>query len=288
MEQLFTALSLTFISIFSILSTSVVFLNGLFLTALFKTRSLHTPSNTILGGLCCSDLLIGIFALPQWILLIREKADTFNGQTYFVFFSSFLLCTGLSSIFMTLVNLDRYAAICHPFKYLQYATPKLHATISIFTCLAFVAAVGVAYGLNHIFGRNYTIVIFVMLVVAAKCTWIYFNWKILLVIRRHRREIASVERHISGQQNRFQSDTKRYRIIVLLIILFAFCKLPPCIFYMLIIVGSVEISNLLLIPALVSDILLLSNSLFNPLVYYISTSVFRTAMKSVLCCQRDI
>ena len=286
--ELLTILVLVYVSIFSILSTSVVFLNGLFLIAFLKKRSLHSPSNAVLLGLCCSDLLIGILSFVQWILLIFGIANTFNEQTYLFFFNSFFACTGISSLFMTLVNLDRYAAICHPFKYLQYATPKLYAVISISTCLASFVVISIVYALDKTYGKNNSIVLFVIIVATAKFMWIYFNWKIFQVIHRHRREIASVERLSSGQQNRFQADTKRYRIMVLLIILFVSCKLPPSIFYMLVVVRSIEITNSLFIASVVFDTLLLLNSLFNPLVYYFSASMFRTAMKSVLCCQRDI
>ena len=274
------------ISIYLILSISIIFLNRWFMTALVKKTLLHTPSNAVLGSLSCSDMIIGIVSCFQVLILLMRKYGHTYSTIHLALFNTLLVLIGLSCIFITLVNLDRYFAICHPYKYLQYATLKLFVIISISSCLLCSLVIIAALVMDSVF-RSYSAgVIFIIISCAVSSILICCNWKILRVIHRQRREIASVRIIADLDESRFQNETKRYRIIVLLVIIFIICKLPPSACYLLpfILEGQPTIS--MKIFSNLSDILLLLNSFLNPLVYYCNISLFRNAMKEVLCCHR--
>ena len=109
-----------YIPVLSIVAVVSVVTNGLFLFVLIKKRSLHCPSNTLLGLLCSVDLLTGLIALPLCIAG-ESKRNCFDCKPFVLQLASAFSWTflGLSYQIITLISLDRYAAICHPFRYLQ-------------------------------------------------------------------------------------------------------------------------------------------------------------------------
>ena len=287
----FNILVIIHLTIQFLLSISAAILNGLFIVALVKKRALRTPSNTVLGCLCCSDLLIGILTLPVWgfnVLISVKKLYLESIEPFIAIAEAFWILTGFSSLFMVLVNFDRYIAICHPFKYQQYAAPKLYTVISVSSCLVYAIAITITYVIDKIFHAFYTSVICIIIIGATTLILTYFTCKIAEVVRRHKREIASVASLSEAQTEGHQRETKRYRIILLLVVIFFFCKLPHILSYMLIIIKKVQFNMLLLIISALSDNLLLLNSLLNPIVYCYRISVFRNVMKEVLSCQMPV
>ena len=269
-----------------ILSSAVIVLNGLVLLALLKKRALHTPSNAVLGCLYCSDLLMGLFSLAICAVnihkLLGNSVD--RDKALLTVFNAYLIFTGLSSIFMMLVNLDRLAAICHPYKYLQYATTKHYKSIFICTCFGYAIVLTIAYVVDVFYGAYSRRVIFNVIFTVTILTLISCNWKIFKVIQRHRKQIASVERSICAARTRFQKETRRYGIIVLLIIIFMVCKVPRIIYFILL--SRLKDKSSLYRLSLASDILLLLNSFLNPFVYFFGIKSIRKIIKEVMCCQR--
>ena len=268
-----------------VISIIVVILNGMFMIALVKKRELHNPSNAVLGCLCLCDLLMGILSCLVSILFLVLRFRVFAEQNtiHYNILEARSIFIALSAIFMTLVNVDRYAAICHPFKYLQYATPKRYAIISTFACLLVVVMLSSAI----VFDRFYNIYSYMFVCLAAfvaiALVLIYCNFEIICVIRRHRRAVFAVSCQPANEQSVLQSDAKRYRIVLLLFVIFVICKLPIIISLLLVRAFKIRLSNTLLYVLLISDTLLLLDSLINPLVYYFRLKVFRNAIKEEFC-----
>ena len=265
-----------------ITSISIILLNGCFMVVLVKKSSLHTPSNAILGCLCCSDLLIGIFSFFFLMLIMLEALryvktiDVYIGTR-----TALAALNGLSSLHIVLVNLDRYAAICHPFWYLQYATIKRYSIISVSMLLLYSVCITISLILDKQYTTNSRLLIYSFIYIATILILMYCNWKILRVIARHRRQVASIERHVGESHN---SDTTRYRIVVVLVIMYLFCKMPGIIIFILF--SRAEFQTSFLVLTLVFDFLSLLNCVLNPIVYCFRIRVFRDAVKELLRCQR--
>ena len=284
---------LTFIVIHIIIEIAIsilaITLNGIFMIALVKKKALHNPSNAALGCLCCSDLLIGLLGCCMSIHLALRIFGSSSGKidTYIFFFDVRSLITCLSSMFVTMVNIDRYAAICHPFKYLQYATPKLYAFIAIVGCIFTILETCACILLDRFYRKNFTNVINTINFTVVTFVLVYCNLCIVKVTQRHSREIASIDRQDNGQRSRYQSDIKRYYIVALLVIIFVLCKLPGITVLFLPIVTSFENTAAFRYLALATNTICLVDSLLNPLVYYFRLQVFRNAIKDVFCSQRQ-
>ncbi|XP_065056899.1 trace amine-associated receptor 7d-like [Rhopilema esculentum] len=110
-----------------------VFGNLIFLATLIKTRSLHRPSNVILGGLCVSDLLVGFVVRPLYLVfLYMILQGNYSGLVKELFSKTFFFCGGLSFCFVAQVSVDRYVAISQPYFYTRSATCKKHVYITVF------------------------------------------------------------------------------------------------------------------------------------------------------------
>ena len=267
------------------LSIAIVILNGTFFIVLLKKTSLHTPSNAALGCLWFSDLLMGILSLSVCLMRLHMTFIDYlsSFEIYIAVFRAYYVIISLSSLCMILVTLDRYAAICHPFKYLRCATTKRNAIICISTCFIYAVLVGIACIMDEIFQFYTETFLFNAILICTLWSFIYCNYKILRVIRRHRRAIASVERYGDGSQTRFRREAKRYHALVLLLILFVLLKLPGIVNFFL--RWTVKFHMSLAILSLICEFLLLLNSLLNPLAYYFSMGILRTAFKDMFCCR---
>ena len=270
-----------------VISTFVFLLNGMFMIALVKKRELHNPSNAVLGCLCSCDLLMGILTFLLSIVFLELHFGVSLDQETVIhrMFQTRSVFIALSAIFMTLVNVDRYTAICHPFKYLQHATPKLYAIISTSASLLVVVISSSAIVLDILYNAYSFMLICTIIFIVITLILIYCNIQIIRVIRRHCRAVFSVSCQPENEQSVLQTETKRYRIVLLLFVTFIICKLPTIISLYFIYLFKVKPSGPLKYLLLTSEVLLLLDSLINPLVYYFRLRVFRSAIKEVFVCR---
>ena len=273
-----------------VLSLVVVILNLPFLITLVKKTSLRTPSNAALGCLCFSDLLTGILTLLLWSpnssLLV--EFSTKHITTLILISQLYVAITGFSSIFIAAVYLDRFFAICYPFKYTQYATPKLYTMVSLCSSLLYTVLISLCYAFDSSY-YTYSIYLIVLFIVSMSIIIVtYCSWRIFKVSRRHSREIASVGQLHGRQNSEYHHESKRYKLIVVLVITFVVCNLPRIVYvYAAMFHSILEYSQGFLIFGTVADNLLLLNSIINPIVYYIRIRMFRSAMKDVFCCRQN-
>ena len=269
------------------ISIIVVLLNGMFMIALVKKRELHNPSNAVLGCLCSCDLLMGITSLLVSILFLQLNfgASVDQQALFHRMLQTRSVFIALSAIFMTFVNVDRYAAICHPFKYLQYATPKSYAVMSTSACLLVVVILSSTIFFDRLYNAYCFMLVCTTVFVVITLILIYCNFKIIRVIRRHRRAVCPISCQPDNEKSVLQSETKRYRIVLLLFIIFVICKLPTIISLFFIHLSKVKLSSPFMYFLLTSNTLLLLDSLINPIVYYFRLRVFRIAIKEVFSCR---
>jgi len=172
-------------------------------------RKLRTATNFFLLSLAVTDLLLGCSVLPvsAFVTLNGDHAWTLGGAAFCNIYVStdVMLCTA-SILILFAISLDRYFAICRPFRYHETVSVrlvwKLNAGVWVFS--AFVGFVPIHAGWNTVDGsvQNwaepdrcvfqlnvvYVLVIAVgtyFLPLAVMCT-VYF--KILRVSRKQVRE----------------------------------------------------------------------------------------------------
>ena len=277
-----------FVTAVSIVAICTVVLNAIFLVATVKKRLLNTPSNFLLGILCCNDLLTGLIALPLYVIGVSQrrtwlilKGDVLLWGSVFSY-----IFQGFSFLILTLVSLDRYAAICHPYKYIHHATFRLYTQIVLCSAIVYLTTTVAASviivekpGLfRYIFG-NITSVLFTAIT-------IFCSWKIYKVIQYKLRCVTGITVQDVANARGSQRERKRAYVILLLISVHFICYLPFYITFHLIYNNPSMFSTMVDLTFVKrwSYFPFFLNGVFNPLIYYFRMAYCRAAVRDVMGC----
>ncbi|KAG8431874.1 hypothetical protein GDO86_019666 [Hymenochirus boettgeri] len=105
--------------IISLIANSVVIL------LIILKRSLHQPMYIIIANLAFSDLLFDTITLPKSIAKYWLGADTISFYACIIQIFSVHYLGSLDALFLMLMAIDRYIAICKPLRYHSIITNKL-------------------------------------------------------------------------------------------------------------------------------------------------------------------
>ncbi|XP_069800283.1 olfactory receptor 1L4-like [Dendropsophus ebraccatus] len=122
---------------------------------------LHTPMYVLMGNLAFVDIFFTSITIPRALygLISGDTYISFHGCILQLFF--FLIVGNMDSFLLALMAFDRYAAVCHPLRYLTIMSPK--------TCIYLVASSWVILILHSIL---YTIVNSTQ----AHCKWVLHHF----------------------------------------------------------------------------------------------------------------
>ena len=267
----------------SLLMILIIISNGTFFITLLRKASLHTVSNILLGALSLSDLLIGTVLEPIGIFQLAKFSQIqYNAQLFATKVRLSHALIGLSFVYMTLITCDRYLAICHPFKYLRFATKKLALTAPgsafLFISMGFIIAHCTANAL--VVKSLYAIEIiasaigFVLIVIC--------NCRIFIVIMKQKSQVRAMANVTSpGNENLINREREKGRtnVVVVLLIVFLICYLPPTfVFHFLLQNYQWKLDSIRITVVMWMDFLMCLNSLANPLLYCFRLRSIRRAV----------
>ena len=261
--------------------------NGVYIVTLVKKRTLHTPSNMLLGALALSDVLVGIVANPTWMVMISAASGRYRittaEQVSGLMMYFFIL---LSLLNIVTVSADRYIAIFYPFWYLAKATCKTHIKVAfavlgisivIFVPLIIIAAIQLALA-------SYIYLSFIAISLTITC---YCNIKIFHLIRKKVRQVNVVSndpKHRESEQSavpRVLQQKNNAIVIVIITVLFIICYSPSTIYFTLRFLGITLNHNQHILCSFWTVFLVLLNSFMNPVVYFYRMRSFRRAFKAI-------
>ena len=260
--------------------------NSVFLLTLIRTRSLHKPSNILLGALCISDLLVGLVSRPLYISLLIKMLLGYemNAELVLAVHFTFILCCGLSFNLAVYISIDRYVAICHPFFYQQFVTCKKYtasaiAALVVWLILAFTRCVD--YTTNH----EYQSIIFITISVCSTTTILVCYAKIFAVMLKQSASVQNMGtldgQNVEEIRNRKKERTKTY-MVALVIGFFLLCYTPLAVFLAyLIATGASYNSDSVFIARMWVDFFILLNSCVNPVIYCVKSTEIRHACKKI-------
>lgn len=170
--------------------TSILF-NSVILFAIWKTRTLHTPSNTLLSGLAASDLAVGCLLQPLHVAMklleihqhlapychLRIALETLT-----------MVVSGTSFLILTFIAVERYLAVYLHLRYKAIITCQRMAI-----CLAIAWLLPVVGALSRFWlspRAVATIAGSVIITCLLSNIWAYF--KIFCFVKHHTTQIQNI------------------------------------------------------------------------------------------------
>jgi hypothetical protein len=252
--------------------------NGLFLTVLLKTSSLHTPANVLIGSLAVADFFIGAVVQPQMCAFVHQKNLYQNCDFVdaFTFLSHMLAC--ISGTTMAAISCERYIALFYHLRYTELVTKKRVTIVIIgiwvfwfiIDALTFLGSL-----LQFVHDLRAAVAILAWLLCCGAIIASYF--KIFLLARRHQRQICQAQ-PMANPNNRISSSQLKLAVTMGHVICVSLlCYIPACIVFSLF--ASIHDSGTRLFNAfiLTMSIQFVSSS-FNPVLYCWRSQEIRHAM----------
>ena len=266
------------VSIFNtILAFTATFGNGLMIFVLATKQSLKSPSNLLICSLCVTDFIVGLVVQPLHVVSrVYETRGIHLCKVKLTYAYFAFLCSGASFLNVTLISLDRYYAVCHPFLYEANVTAKKYsvavavmwASWSAMTLLPFVGVIST---------KSYNLVLFVSLIACIVTIFICYGC-IYVVANRLRNAVAppasvgsDEERKTVVKRANEQRKTNTMAILITILIL---CYAPNVTCGLLESVLGFSL-DLAYVAWHWTGLLVFANSSFNPLLYCIRSSDIR-------------
>ena len=269
-----------------LLCLSAIMLNSISIHAIGKTSSLQKTLKIMLLSLAVSDLGVGLLVYPLAIVIttLEMTSNTQNNPAYKVIFTLFQVPLNLfyyATFFgVTALSVERFLAIFFHLRYQELVTYKrvVAAVISIWISCAFLSCI-----------QFWTVplihnVVYVTIELACLLTTALLYYKIYQAVRRHTREIESLQAETLGED--ITRTTRRFKSAIgtfYIYLAFLACYLPHnCTYLARLILGSSN--NLDLVLHLMQYTLTLTwvNSSLNPLIYTWKMKPIRLAIRNTV------
>lgn len=258
--------------------------NGIILFVIWRTRSLHSPSHTLLFGLALTDFFVGLVTQPlkvasSVIYLVSKEDGPLALRNTFDVFS--IILSGASFAIATAISIDRYLVFYLHMRYQAIVTNKKVIAIITFSWL-FSTLCGFIWTQNTT--AYYIIGIFAFVISFSIIVLMYY--KIYRVVRRHQAQIQAqarvgTEQSVSSQLHFARCTKSAVNTFYVCFILFV------CFFPYICTACVIQLTG----PSLTKYIALqytgtitFMNSSLNPLVYFWRVAEIRRAIKSTLKC----
>lgn len=264
------------------LSLITTFGNLLVVVAITKNKRIQSQSNILLAGLCVTDLFVGLIGQPIYVARrVYELKLNFDSvyctlvkiHIYFAY-----LGVGLSVTTMAFVSLDRWFAICRPFRYQELQSKTRYVVIIVTTFLLYSILMATPYaGLPSVaiyIGGSITVLISTIIIIVC-----YIS--IYTVILRHKRRITeqSVSQvQASNERSRRPAEKRKANTIAILLCILFICYCP----HVSLICYKSFSGKKMAVASRWAETIIMMNSSINPVVYCLRSTEIRDAVKAII------
>ena len=250
-------------------SLSATLGNLLVLISIWRTPSLHSPSNILLVGVALSDLGVGLVVQPIFFVCTIAKmkglAKVFCSGVMAVSITGFWLCE-VSLLTITTISVDMYLSLYLHLRYKELITAKWVTAILVNIWL-------VSFACSMLYLWYDKILTTPLMSLALLCILITTSayYKVFLIVHRHRAQVdvqVQVGQFDHQEENSTNTAERRKSLVSMFLIycLFVLCYLP----FVIVSVVKYTATDATMIKQSIMDLSILIvylNSTLNPLVY---------------------
>ena len=251
---------------FGVMAFAIIVGNTLSISVLFKRR-LRKRSQFLLINLAIADLMVGLFAIPLYMILFVSRQNVVSSLVY----ECVDMFTGLTSIFtLAVISLERLNAITRPFRHRQLTlSGYVVALATPWVISLIVTSIRVLKGFFVITARQFVIVIILSLSapLLISCIAHVIIW---------RKQTSRIQNEVQARM-----EVKLFRTLLLITALFVLSWLP---FQVLVITLHlcVTCTSFPAVIVFVVKLLQYSNSFINFVIYCLRMPDYRNELFKML------
>lgn len=251
--------------------------NLIVICTIVKTTTLHSPANFIILGLAISDLGVGAIGQPLYTVILfyeLKKEFRYYCVAYDMFYCINWILAGSSILTLTALTADRFIAVHFHLRYREIVTSRR----VVFVLLLVWAFSILTWSTYFFINKRFATVQETMMVLVIFLD-IFFIIKIYQCARRHVLQIEA-QQQAAQQSVNVHIITKSLRPMYYMFGAFAICVFP--VFLTTIVLHVIGNTTNIQIAFKVTELLVLLNSLVNPMIYYWRIEEFRAASFNLL------
>ena len=264
--------------------------NFIVIYSVWKTRSLHTPSNVFLCSLAFSDLTVGFLAQPCFVIHKIGELLHRSGMycpTRILLESLGNITAGASVLTMTGIAVERCLALYFHLRYNEIVTSR--RVLSAVACIWIVFIVLAAFRISLMSPAIYNTISIAVISLSLLSTYLAYV-KILRCVRKHERRIQIVETEVNSSSPQMKEKAGQLRnmlrykkstvAMIFVVGFFTICFLP----YLCVKLAhktwgyTTPVKTAYLYASTIAFL----NSSFNPVIYCWRINSLRHAVKTVL------
>ena len=280
-ERFYRRITLASFLINSLICPVVVLMNALAIAAVASRRRLRhgTRYNVLLACLAATDLLVGLVVQPVFIaaevFVFMSDASSVDHCWIFdkIYFVLYAPCRA-SIYHLALLSAERYIAMRYSLRYYDVLTSRRLTAIVV---LAWFVAV-----IPSVASDQVNRLIIVGSVSACLAVILFCHVAVYLVTRRHKARIKTEQ--LSADATASFLKEKKALITTSIIIGVAFLSYSPGVLYYVVrpSVPSTNAGRLVILLSPLAYCLVMTNSLYNPIIYCVTSREFRKAINDLL------
>lgn len=205
-------------------SPFAVVANFLVVFVIARGASLHTPSNVLLASLACSDLMVGMVVQPCYaVFRLYEYISHIVPPCLLriVYSESFWVCYGVSFLTLSAISIERYIALRLHLRYKELVTTKRVLAVAAIIWVIDIGLTFMEWIAQSKLLRNCHAALLLFCLLVTFVTHLKIFW----VLRRHQRQINSINRMPSKRKN-FQRQTRLAVSVSYIVVVYITCNIP--------------------------------------------------------------
>ena len=176
--------------------------NALVFMAVLRKTELRTVANTSILCLAFTDLIVGVFVQPSYVVYQASKLLTperLPCVQLIVYSFSGVICLCFSFLTLILISLERYMAVFSPYRYVAKVNSERVVGLVVTTCVIWVGvilAVRCTFGINS--KEETTLISCLIITNFVLTSFVYF--RIFKLVRRCNAQVSEISEHSTAVQ----------------------------------------------------------------------------------------